>query len=412
MFARPSSRVRMICCLLLFGFALLGVVRPLNAQVVAIGTCRPNMVHFDNFDDAVHGVPPGGTILVCPGTYPEQVSISTSLTIRGITDGNSGLPLIVPPPTGLQQNATGFNLPFSFTRNAAIGAQILVNPGVTVNISGIVLDAANSLLADCFLFPVGIFYQDASGIVNHVALRNQITPCNFNGSFTQGEGVLVQSNGVVPAVVTVENSSIDNFGLMGIEANGGRSATADVTITAQANTIVGPGNNQGNGIYTSFSNDTISGNDVSNALHNGEPTAFFGIITECSPTFAANNNRVSNSNVSIYVTNSAAFCGVSLSGYSITGNRVFNTQVNGIEVCGPNNLVQGNTVNDSGQAGVSLDHTFFNSACGSQTNTVTNNTIDRACAAVLQGPANVGDVIGPNAIFNSKNLLLIGTSCQ
>lgn len=408
-----NSRIRIISCSLVVLVALLCAAWPAKGQV-AIGTCRPNMVHFDNFDDAVHGVPPGETILVCPGVYQEQVSISTSLTIKGITDGvNGGLPVLVPPASGLAMSITSYSLPFSFTRGTAIAAQILVNPGNIVNISGIALDATNSLLVDCTLFPVGIYYQDASGTVNHVAFKNQISPCNTNGSFTQGEGVLVQSNGVLQATVTVENSSIVNSGLMGIEANGDRNANGDVFLTVQGNTIVGPGNNQGNGIYTTFANNNITGNDVTNALHTGEPTGYFGIITQCSPTFTAANNRVSNTLVGIYVTNAPAPCGgVGNVGYAITGNHVYNSETNGVEVCGPANLIQNNLINGSGVAGVSLDDAFFNQACGSQANAVANNTIDGACAAVLEGPANVGEFIGPDAIFNSKFLLQIGTTCQ
>ena len=95
MFTRPRSKVRIMGFLLSFGFALVGLTGSSYAQV-AVGTCRPNLVHFDNLDDAVHGVPAGETILVCPGTYAEQVSINTSLTLRGVQDGNSGLPIIVP----------------------------------------------------------------------------------------------------------------------------------------------------------------------------------------------------------------------------------------------------------------------------------------------------------------------------
>lgn len=408
----PSSSVRTITRFLFIAFAALFLAASASAQTAAVGTCRPTLIHFDNLDDAVHGIPVGGTILVCPGTYAEQVNITYSLTLRGITDGNNGLPLIVPPVGGLRQNATGLNLPASFNRNAALGAQIFVNGGATANISNIALDATGSLLTDCSLNPVGILYQDASGVVSHVSVKNEISPCQFgNGTPNpQGNGVTAQSDGVFPAAVTVENSSFDNIGLNTLEANGPRAG--GVTFIAKGNTIVGPGNTQGNGVYTSFVDATTNNNSISNALHNGEATAFFGIIGECDNTFTASNNRVSNASVGTDIVNSTAFCATAPGGYSITGNAVFNSQLNGIEACGASNAIQGNTINDSGQGGVVLDDLIFSSACGTQAVTVISNTINRACAAVLQGPANGANAIGPNAIFNSKFLLEIGTSCN
>ena len=400
--------VRIISPLLLLGFALLSITGPACAQV-AVGTCRPNLVHFDNLDDAVHGVPNGETILVCPGTYAEQVTISASLTLKGIQSGNSGLPIIVPPPGGLRQNAVGFDLPFSWYRNAALAAQILVNPGATVNVSGIALDATNSLLTDCSINPIAILYQDSSGVVDHVSAKNQINPCTFGNGFPNphGDGVLVQSDGALVAVVAVENSSFDNIGLNGLDANG--TAAGGVSFTAKGNSLVGPGNTQGNGIYVSQADSTVSNNTISDALHVGEFTGYVGIISECSNTFTASNNRVSNALEGIAITSPSSYCATS--GYSVTGNAVSGMQASGIEVCGPKHIVQGNTVSDSGQAGVVLDDVAVGLSCGTQAVTVSGNTIDRACAALVQGPANGANLIGTNAFFNSKFLLLIGTSC-
>jgi parallel beta-helix repeat protein len=410
-FARPMKEldVRTIRLLLLIGLVLLGFPRSACAQVT-VGTCRPNLVHFDNLDDAVHGVPNGETILVCPGIYAEQISINASLTLKGIQSGNSGLPIIVPPPGGLRQNAIGFDLPLSWYRNVALAAQILVNPGATVNVSGIALDATNNGLTDCSLNPIGILYQDSSGVVDHVSAKNQINPCTFGNGFPNphGDGVLVQSDGALPAVVTVENSSFDNVGLNGLDANG--TTAGGVSLTAKSNSLVGPGNTQGNGIYISQAAATVSNNTISDALHLAEPTGYVGIISECSNTFTASNNKVSNALEGIAITNPSSYCATSA--YSVTGNTVSGMQASGIEVCGPNNVVQGNTISDSGQAGIILDDVAIGLSCGTQAVTMSGNTIDRACAALVQGPANGANLIGANAIFNSKFLLLVGTSCQ
>ncbi len=79
---------------------LLGLrAQPLLAASVAVGpnTCQPSLVHFATIQAAVSAVPFGATVLVCPGTYPEQVVITQPLTLKGVTDGVSGAAVIAVP---------------------------------------------------------------------------------------------------------------------------------------------------------------------------------------------------------------------------------------------------------------------------------------------------------------------------
>jgi hypothetical protein len=55
------------------------------AQTVAVGSCRPRLTGYSTISAAVAAVTPGSTILVCPGTYPEQPTIATPLMGRGLT---------------------------------------------------------------------------------------------------------------------------------------------------------------------------------------------------------------------------------------------------------------------------------------------------------------------------------------
>ena len=48
------------------------------AATVQVGTCRHGVVTFATIQSAVNASTAGGTVLVCPGTYPEQVK-STKL---------------------------------------------------------------------------------------------------------------------------------------------------------------------------------------------------------------------------------------------------------------------------------------------------------------------------------------------
>jgi hypothetical protein len=63
---------------------------PLFAQTVAVGTCQPNKTSFPKIQQALNATPPGATIDVCPGLYPEQILVYQAVTLKGIASGNQG----------------------------------------------------------------------------------------------------------------------------------------------------------------------------------------------------------------------------------------------------------------------------------------------------------------------------------
>src|ERR1700687_5029369 len=99
------SRPRVLF-LLAIGLAL--AVHPMLAATSAVGTCKPSLPSFTTISAAVSTVPPGSTVLVCPGTYSEQVTIAQPLTLKGITSGNAGQAVITVPGSGLAVVTTGF----------------------------------------------------------------------------------------------------------------------------------------------------------------------------------------------------------------------------------------------------------------------------------------------------------------
>ena len=76
----------------------------LMAATVQVGTCRSGLVTFSTIQSAVNASPAGATILVCPGTYPEQAVVNKPLTLRGVQSGTLGAAVIVAPPGGIVQN--------------------------------------------------------------------------------------------------------------------------------------------------------------------------------------------------------------------------------------------------------------------------------------------------------------------
>lgn len=74
---------------------------PAFSATVAVGTCMPGRVSYDSLTDAVQGVPAGSAILVCPGSYAEQIVINKSMTLKGVTNGSAAIPFWFRPRADL-----------------------------------------------------------------------------------------------------------------------------------------------------------------------------------------------------------------------------------------------------------------------------------------------------------------------
>src|ERR1700730_8822616 len=51
--------------------------------------CITPSVHFTTIQAAVNAAPSGATIHICPGNYPEQVTISRAVTLHGVSTANA-----------------------------------------------------------------------------------------------------------------------------------------------------------------------------------------------------------------------------------------------------------------------------------------------------------------------------------
>src|SRR5258706_15785091 len=117
--------------LLLFIAVPLLAVQPMMAGTLVVGSCKAKAPSFATISAAVGAAPAGSTILVCPGTYPEQVTIPQSLTVESVSASNQDLAVITGASNGLGANAnSGFG--------QAIAAQGLVQGGAAKinNIAG------------------------------------------------------------------------------------------------------------------------------------------------------------------------------------------------------------------------------------------------------------------------------------
>jgi hypothetical protein len=287
-----ETKMSYLRILFLLAIGLLLGASPMLAANYAVGTCKPSLPSYTTISAAVSGVPPGSTVLVCPGTYPEQVTIAQPLTLKGISSGNAGQAVITVPGTGLAVVTTGVG--------ASIAAQIAVTATAgPVNINDLTVDGTGNTVGGYPTRLVGILYDDgSSGTVNEVTVRNLSNSGYSAGTWAENSTATNES-------VTIENSSfhdIDQYGVVtennqvpstlfatvkgnSIETSGynvfwdsGGSLTANVINGGYAGIfLAGPG--------------TVSGNTLANQS--------YGIVACCRAT-TATSNKISNASYGIY----------------------------------------------------------------------------------------------------------------
>jgi hypothetical protein len=152
---------------------------------------------------AVAAAASGDRIKVCAGTYDEQVAVTKDdLTIAG-----AGIDRTTIRPTAPNTNTVAL-------RTGLPSVALMLIDGVTgVTVRGLTIDgSAASLPADCPPY-FGLFYRNASGIVDSVRVTG-IVPCVSVGIFVQSP---VDGSG--RAKVTIHGSAVDDYGVAGIICN-------------------------------------------------------------------------------------------------------------------------------------------------------------------------------------------------
>jgi hypothetical protein len=365
---------------------------PMAASTVAVGTCEPALAHFGTIQAAINASSLGGTVLVCPGIYPEQLLIYNPLTLKGVDSGGSNLALITMPTGG-------------------IGNQIYVQ-ATNVNISNLTIDGSNNGATLCGQGPTGIYYWLSSGTISHVTVRNEFPTGGAISDCLSGDGIFIGTDNVGASNVTVEFSSIHGFQANGIEVNG-RGASA----TIKNNSIGGnvPGNS-GNGIALWFGGTgTVTSNSIVNVVEAVTyPNLFgagYGILIQCSQGVTASGNSIGDTQAGIVV--SSWYCTSEsgpANGNTILRNTISQTHIfDAVYVCGNYNLVQSNTINSTSEAAVRFDDSC-NPGVSGVNNTFISNTVNEACTTSLIDPVVAGgNTIGSNSTYNVSFDQLTGT---
>ena len=317
------------------------------AQNVVVGRCLSKLQSFPTIQAAVFAAPLGATVFVCPGTYPEQVTLSAPVTLEGVKSGTLNRAIIAVPANGLTTSTTTINGGYR------LAAQVLVTAGTpSVNITNITVDGSGGNPPGDFL--VGVVYDvGTSGMVNEVTIRNATSAIISVGIWAQNS---IAANGNV----TIENSSIHDVNFYGIYAV---STQTPPTLNA-----------------------TIRGNRISTS-----PVTGSGIGYETGGSIAGNVIL-------------AAFNGIELGGSSaeVTSNTMINTQ-QGIILYGPN-TVKSNSIWNSSIAGIQL----YGSGATVQNNDITQSVvgIEFSCSTGTVSGNTINDAgTGIDAVPSSFNLV-------
>jgi len=370
-----------------YPFALAGmIVAALLGPVAALATHRTQLVVDDNkvecpnagfthIQDAINAASPGDAIHICKGIYAEQITIRKPLDI----DADNGAILM---PSAMQANTT------SLFDAAPIATAVLVAGTTDVSISGLTIDGANNGISQCAPDLIGISFQNASGELEHIAVRNFKLAATLNGC-QSGSGIFVQSGDGGVSKVEIAHSTIHDFQKNGITAD----EVGTVTIIRR-NVVTGIGPTSGaaqNGVQIGFG---AAGSILDNVVTNNVWAPCTDIST-C--TTVATNILVTQSD-SVEVTgNTAGISQVNIfldgNNGAINRNQTFATTVfDGIRVQGNQSLVDQNQVLNGAESGIFLS---------GNNNVITDNSITEATIGVLKATGSTGNMIVENHFFNT-----------
>jgi putative cofactor-binding repeat protein len=344
----------------LFALSVLLVAPGAIASTVQVGGCKSGFTNYSTISAAVAAVPAGSTVLVCPGTYAEQVNISQSLTLQGVQTSNAANPTIIVP---------------SETTGTFYQVNILGTASTTVNLSNIGINGTSSSAESV----TGVAYQNASGTLSHMAIYNQ--------GGAGGTGIIIV-NSDSTQTVTVSKCSIHDFSGTAINTYYGGN------VAIEGNQIVTSDSFSGyaaTGIVL-YSNGSITDNLLITHPQPAGVSAGTGIQTEANATITG--NTIENFTIGIWL----------LEGSNTAKSNTISLAQSGIVISGDDNIVELNsfTNDDPTNVGYAID---FN--CTGTGNTVINNTISDTYAAF--GASSGPNTTSPNYYFNVP--FIVGAGC-
>lgn len=317
---------------------------------------------FTSIQAAVDTARPGDDIRVYPGTYREQVRVTTDdLTLESVGRGRA---VIAPPAAGLSD--TGVLLAVTDD------ADRVVVDGFTVTGGGA---ASGSLYAG-----IAVGFGASAVIRDNTVTDIRDQPLSGRQA---GFGIVVQE-----ADAVIAGNDVRRYQKGGIVAFG----PGDVVI--RGNTVVGAGPTDviaQNGIQVSDgANALVVGNRVSGNVYTPAGTEASGIVVFQAGVVAVAVNRLDDNEVGVLALDQTA-------GLVVAGNRVSDSRLDGISLTNTRNAaVLDNRVDDSGRYGIAL--------LGTTTRTlVAYNRVDDSKVFDLFAGPNTDDNLFKDNRFDKAN---------
>lgn len=348
---------------------------PANVFVVAGDPSVCPEAQFTKIQAAVDAASPGQRIHICKAVYAEQVKITKPLRISA----ESGAVVM---PSAMQQNTT------SLVTGKAIAAAILVVDTTNVEIEGLIVDGANNGISACSPQLIGVEFQNASGEVETLTIRNFKLSPSLNGC-QSGTAMFVQSGGGGLSDVEINNSVIYDYQKNGITAD-----EVGTKVLIHENIVTGVGPTTGaaqNGIQIGFgASGAIRGNTVTNNVWSPCTAVATctnvatGILVEQSDSVHVAENHVGVTQVGIFVHANDA---------SLRANQVSSASVfDGIRMEGNGNRAHFNSIFAGPEAGLFLQ---------GNNNVIRQNKIVAASVGILKDTGSTGNLIAGNQILDS-----------
>jgi parallel beta-helix repeat protein len=355
-----SRTVWTICFAAVLLSGLLGQSLAITTVVVGPSTCKSTLKHYSTIQSAVSGVPWGTIVMVCPGSYPEQVIVNQPLTLEGITDGTGNAAVITVPGGGLVQNGTS-------TSFGPVTVQLLVQNTVGVTIKDLVVDGNGGNCPAGSNRNVGIGVFDVGSANDGTTAATIASVVVRNDTTCLGDGILADTS-----YITITGSAIHDVNQTAIDAYSAKYSITNNSIQrAHAYGIV---------LLNNADGSVVSGNNVSDGTS--------GILSSSSNSSATITKNTSLNNYYVGVWTYFA------NHQTVTNNVVSNSWWPLVVEGGSNNTVQNNKLSNALFDGI-LDE------ISSGGNNITKNTVNEAQFGVFGDSTVGGDTLVPNTFFNA-----------
>jgi hypothetical protein len=348
---RPFAAMNLLLSLPLIFFAYKS-----RADTVAVGSCIPQVTSYNTISEAVAAVPANSMVLVCPGTYPEQISFSTALTLRGVYPNDR--PIITVPAEGL----TGPQL------SVQLGTDL---SQVTVNLVNLVVDGTGCTGA------VGISYDGDSGELSNLEVRNQ------------GTGIELFANDTQVTTIDLHDSYVHGFSGTGVLTHSPDATAYFVNI--RRNLIASADTTVEAGVSSGATSGSVSDNNI--VLSSG---IGISLLLLSPPAVDIERNYIEGSNIGI-----SSQIGGEVYAQVIKDNALVNNGT-GIDLSAAHggDQITGNLISQSSFQAINLN-------CSSGTSFIESN-------AILGTPLGVANALAGDTVKGNKfvDVSTKQTTCQ